>query len=109
MKLPPVKVLPSPTDSNMLPALPFVASPVDRRILPVLPDEEVPEANSSDPLTPLLPAFGVFATTNPLDEIVPVPLLRDTNPPVALAADPPVKDMYPPTAAVVLEANPPFI
>jgi len=51
-------------------------------IIPLFPELEVPELNTSLPLTPELPAFTLAIRTEPLEEGALKPLITKINPPV---------------------------
>ena len=69
--LPPSLTSPLPTTKEIDPPFPAVADPVVTRTRPLLPVLVVPEQNSSDPLTPISPAFAEATDTMPLDVAVP--------------------------------------
>ena len=78
---PPFPVLPAPTDAIMAPPLPFVALPVTSEKIPLAPELVVPVKNDKCPLTPLVPAFAVFKSIDPLDDVVPWRVNNDIEPP----------------------------
>ena len=53
------------------PALPPVAAPEPIEIVPVLPELDVPELNTSTPLTPFAPALALRIVMAPLVDDVP--------------------------------------
>ena len=74
--------MPVPTENSIRPLLPCVAAPVTNLILPEDPDEAVPDVKLKCPLTPFVPASGVFKTIEPLDLSFPAPVARLIEPPV---------------------------
>jgi hypothetical protein len=60
-----------PTANLTCPPFPLIALPDPIDTEPVLPEEEVPELNTSSPLTPLVPEFDVVIVIAPL--VVDVP------------------------------------
>jgi hypothetical protein len=66
----------------MAPPLPVVAEldPMDTD--PVLPELEVPELNTSTPLTPLSPEFAVRTVIVPVVLAIPCPVVIEMAPPV---------------------------
>jgi len=54
---------------------------------PLLPELELPELRTSQPLTPIEPAFDDCKTKAPLLLALPYPLKIDTRPPVAVVSD----------------------
>ena len=74
--------VPDPIDSTKFPALPCVASPVAILTAPDAPELAVPDLNTSRPLTPDVPAFTDCKITRPLLEGEPIPVDKDTAPPV---------------------------
>jgi hypothetical protein len=83
---PPVLPVAMPTLSSMFPDLPVVAVPVDRTIFPEEPELVVPVLKTIAPLIPVVPAFTVFITTEPLDVVVPAPVDNEMKPPVVPVA-----------------------
>ena len=57
------------------PALPLVAAPEPIEIVPVEPELDVPELNTSRPLTPVVPALALRMRKLPLVVAVPALLL----------------------------------
>ena len=53
------------------PALPLVAAPEPIEIVPVEPELDVPELNTSTPLTPFAPALALRIVMAPLVDDVP--------------------------------------
>jgi hypothetical protein len=72
----------------MLPDMPLVAAPDEITIAPLAPELVVPDAKRRDPLIPTLPAFTVRIATEPLLVGTPLPVDKDTEPPVSVAATP---------------------
>jgi hypothetical protein len=64
------------------PPLPPIAAPVLTNIKPVVPLLEDPDKKDIDPVTPVVPAFGVAKDIAPLDVEIPKPVVNDTLPPV---------------------------
>ena len=64
------------------PAFPVVAAPEPIEIDPVEPELDVPELNTSTPLTPLSPALAVLIVIAPLVLEMPSPVLTPIAPPV---------------------------
>ena len=98
----------------MLPATPpAFASPVAIVIDPDEPLLVVPVANDSRPLTPSVPASGVFRTIAPEVVAVLAPVIILMAPPTSSVAEPPAKATAPPTppepvaAPPVIEIRPP--
>ena len=52
---------------------------------PEAPELVVPVENFKCPLAPVVPAFTVFTTKDPLEEVLPFPVLIDMAPPVVPA------------------------
>ena len=103
---PPSAIVPVPTTNLMSPPFPAVASPEVRIRLPLVPLLVVPEANSSNPLTPEVPALTVCIFKTPLEVAVPLPLLKETAPPVAAWPIPPEISKVPPRPPVVEDPVP---
>ena len=74
--------MPLPTVILKAPDFPPVAAPVPMEIEPELPELDVPELNTSTPLTPVAPAFALRIVIAPLELATPAPELTPTAPPV---------------------------
>ena len=79
---PPLPVVPAPTEVMIEPPFPFVALPVTTEMRPLSPELVVPVENERKPLIPVVPAFAVWTTIEPLDRSVPWRVKRDIDPPV---------------------------
>ena len=90
----------------ILPPRPCVDAPVDILISPLAPLLVVPDLNERSPLTPCVPELTVFIAIKPELLAVPDPVLRDTEPPVALAPCPPTNVTCPPNPTVLLLERP---
>jgi hypothetical protein len=75
-------------------------------MLPEEPDEVVPVLKTRDPLTPSVPAFVERMDTSPLDFFELVPDDKDTKPPVAPVAIPPLIFTFPPAPLVAWVPEP---
>ena len=64
------------------PPLPPVAAPDPIEIEPLLPELDVPELNTSTPLTPVAPALALRIVIAPLLLVMPAPPTTPTAPPV---------------------------
>ena len=86
---PPVPEVPSPTATLTLPPAPLEVEPVCKATEPLLPEAAVPVLKESAPLVLVVPAFAVLIENAPLDSADPYPLVKDTEPPVAVVLTPP--------------------
>jgi hypothetical protein len=73
VKRPPTALVPWPTTTLILPAIPSdMADPVRRVIIPLLPSSTaLPVENASAPVTPAVPPIAVLILNDPLDVAVP--------------------------------------
>jgi hypothetical protein len=81
-KPPPSPELPEPSVALIDPPAPTFAFPVVSERIPELPLDVVPVFASTYPLTPEVPAFGLYRLTLPLDVAEPAPVERRISPPL---------------------------
>ena len=93
---PPLRVVDTPTDTEIAPLAPLVVRPVPILIAPLAPLFVVPVLNIMSPLTPANTALDVRITTAPLDELVLPPLSTLTAPPLDAFPLPPPRYADPP-------------
>ena len=79
-----------------MPDAPDIASDVAKVIDPDGPAVAFPVDSDISPLVPLVPASPVNIDTFPLDDAVPAPLVRETEPPAFVALDPALIETDPP-------------
>ena len=99
--LPPLPELPVPILTVKLPPAPLFESPVSMAIEPVDPRADVPVRSNIAPLTPFKPEFAVTTRNAPLELFSPLPVFKNTDPPVAPAPSPARNSIFPP--------RPPFL
>jgi len=95
LTLPPVPVVPDPTDIVILPE-PDSPAPVDSVREPDDPEVDTPENIEMPPLIPDVPAFDVEMLTPPLDVPVDAPLVKDIAPPVFVEEAPAAMSTFAP-------------
>ena len=71
-------------------------APVDKETDPEMPVCDAPVPNTMAPLEPSEPALAVSIRTLPLEDVVPWPDMRITEPPVDVVLVPAVKAIEPP-------------
>jgi hypothetical protein len=94
--------VPLPAVITTIPPRPAVVAPLPISMAPLLPDTDVPELNTSMPLTPDVPELIERIVIAPLDADVPSPDARCTAPPVCTVLRPASASNTPPTPDVPL-------